>query len=398
MSITRKITYLLLAMLAIVLLPWLGSYIHHQGNFPEGFFAYPYLEPIPKKPFSWVVFGIFAVAFAGIALVYLFPKLAGFKKVPPPPKKERPKVKWPLWFWIGLLAWGSAIVLLWTKSMWPLWYLHWSDLPLFWGFTLVIDGIVYKRTGGKSIISQMPQEIIGIGLVSVGGWMIFEYLNFFVDDNWFYPRGDIIDREQFLLYAIVISSGLLPLAFEWYSLFKTIPAMRFRFSNGIKVVLPEWMKSTLLVLSIAGLFGAGLFPEYLFFSLWVTPAMLLALVLDKIGVWTPLTPIGKGNWSPTLLFALTYLVEGFFLEGQNYFSGTHAGGNVVFTEAPAYWQYSLPYVDAFHIFEMPLLGYSGYLPFGVYCWIWWISWAYMLNIPSRFYKEEPFEEQYNSIV
>ena len=33
----------------------------------------------------------------------------------------------------------------------------------------------------------------------------------------------------------------------------------------------------------------------------------------------------------------------------------------------AKWVYAVPYVDAFHVFEMPLLGYAGYLPFGLAC-------------------------------
>lgn len=389
MTATRKITTLLLAMLAIVILPWIGSYIYHNyGQFPSGFFNYPYLAPSPKAPFSWTVFGIFAAAGIGIAIVYLFPQWVGFKKLPIPPKKDVPKVGFPIWFWIGLLLWGSALFFLWGKFTQPLWYLHWSDLPLFWGFALMLDGWVYVRNGGKSIISETPQEIIGIGIASIGGWMLFEYLNLFVNEDWFYPKGDIISSEQFLLYAIVISSGLLPLAFEWYSLFYTFPALRQRFSKGIKIVVPEWLKTIAGIIALVGLLGAGLFPNQLFFSLWLAPPLLLAVALDKIGVWTPLRSIGKGNWTPTLLFALTYLVEGLFLEGQNYFSAIHDGREIIFTEAPAYWQYNLPYVNAFHLFEMPLLGYLGYLPFGVYCWLWWIAFATLLGIPSRFYEAD----------
>jgi hypothetical protein len=33
----------------------------------------------------------------------------------------------------------------------------------------------------------------------------------------------------------------------------------------------------------------------------------------------------------------------------------------------ARWQYALPYVERFRIFEMPALGYAGYLPFGLEC-------------------------------
>jgi hypothetical protein len=117
--------------------------------------------------------------------------------------------------------------------------------------------------------------------------------------------------------------------------------------------------------------------------------------LDKIGVWTPFKSIGKGNWTPTLLFALTYLVQGLLLECQNYFSGIHDGYQVVFTEDPAYWQYNLPYVNKYHLFEMPILGYLGYLPFGLYCWLWWIACATLLNVPSSFLKAKPFDiEEY----
>jgi hypothetical protein len=33
----------------------------------------------------------------------------------------------------------------------------------------------------------------------------------------------------------------------------------------------------------------------------------------------------------------------------------------------AKWIYTIPYVQRFEIFEMPLLGYAGYLPFGLAC-------------------------------
>jgi hypothetical protein len=33
----------------------------------------------------------------------------------------------------------------------------------------------------------------------------------------------------------------------------------------------------------------------------------------------------------------------------------------------AKWKYSIPFAHRFEIFEMPLLGYAGYLPFGLEC-------------------------------
>jgi hypothetical protein len=33
----------------------------------------------------------------------------------------------------------------------------------------------------------------------------------------------------------------------------------------------------------------------------------------------------------------------------------------------AKWEYNIPFVHAFEVFEMPVLGYAGYLPFGLVC-------------------------------
>jgi hypothetical protein len=33
----------------------------------------------------------------------------------------------------------------------------------------------------------------------------------------------------------------------------------------------------------------------------------------------------------------------------------------------AKWEYRIPFVHRFLVFEMPILGYAGYLPFGLEC-------------------------------
>ena len=396
MSSTKKITYILLTISAIVFLPLIGAYIHHGGQFPEGYFAYPMLTFEEKPGFSWLIWGIFAAGGFVFLMLYLFPSLFGFKPQPVPPTRAVKKVKFPIWFWIGLVSYGVTAFFLWTKAHEPVTLLHWSDFPLFWGLFFIIDGVTYVRNGGRSMVSHRFQEVIGIGMASAFGWMLFEYLNFFVDDNWYYPFGDIIDREQFLLYAIVISTGLLPLSFAFYELFNTFRIFEKRYTDGPKIVLPEWMKSAGIVICLAGILGSSLFPNELFFSLWLAPGILIALVLDKLEIWTPLRSIGTGNWRPSLVFALTYLAAGLCLECENYLSGIHSEtGEVLFTTAPAYWQYNLPYVNKFHLFEMPILGFLGYLPFSLYCWVWWIAFAYMQGIPSKYYTEEPFEKVYD---
>jgi hypothetical protein len=51
---------------------------------------------------------------------------------------------------------------------------------------------------------------------------------------------------------------------------------------------------------------------------------------------------------------------------------------------PNYWRYDIPYVNVIHIFsEMPLLGYFGYIPFGVLVWQVFIWSGKMFNFDSQ---------------
>jgi hypothetical protein len=170
-----------------------------------------------------------------------------------------------------------------------------------------------------------------------------------------------------------------------------VPVLKTRFTEGPKYIMPEKVKTILLVLSTGSLFAAGLSPDKLFFVLWISPAILIAVVLDKLGIWTPLRSIGKGNWRPVLVFALTYLAAGLCLECENYFSAARINGVAIYSEQPAFWQYNLPYISRFHLFEMPILGFFGYMPFGIYCWVWWIAFAYMQGIPSMLFQEKPLD-------
>src|SRR5688572_26700697 len=90
MSKTKQVACILLSFAAIIFLPLIGSFIHHQGQFPSGFFAYPMLTPKPKAPFSWPIFGLVAAGGLTVICLYLFPHWFGFKKTPALPE---PKVK-----------------------------------------------------------------------------------------------------------------------------------------------------------------------------------------------------------------------------------------------------------------------------------------------------------------
>jgi hypothetical protein len=125
------------------------------------------------------------------------------------------------------------------------------------------------------------------------------------------------------------------------------------------------------------------YPNEMFFAIWLAPLLMLALVLDALDIWTPFTLIKKGDWSPIMLIALSWVAAGLFVECWNYFSAGHVNGELITTNT-FYWAYSVPYVNTAHLFEMPILGYLGYLPYGIYAGLWWITFAYLLDIPTQF--------------
>ena len=72
-----------------------------------------------------------------------------------------------------------------------------------------------------------------------------------------------------------------------------------------------------------------------------------------------------------LALAFAALICGFFWEFWNYW-------------AVPKWTYTVPYVGFFKIFEMPLLGYLGYLPFGLELYAFVIFMSYSVK---RFFKK-----------
>lgn len=387
-TLLRKMTIIGAVLLASIFLPVIGELIITKGSIPDDFFRFP-PDMTPhdvKAPFSWIIFISIALVCFLIVLFYFFPTLFGFKKAKidrtQAPKIER---RIPSWFWIGAFLMFGAMFFMWGKFSGPKFITNWTLLPLFWGAIIFFDGIVYYRTGGRSIINDRPQTLMAIAVCSIGGWAYFEYLNFFVKENWYYPKGDLISTEQFMIYSLLGSSALLTIAFELYMLLESFPRLAIKYTIGPKLVVGKKVWKLILFGSLLIMLLIGIFPNEFFFFIWLAPLMAFLAILQILDIWTPFTPIQeKGNWAPLVLMCLTYLIQGFFHETWNYFSALHLSNNEIVTYNPGFWQYSVPYVNRFHVFEMPVLGFFGYLPFGLYCWVAWLLFAYMLGIDPKF--------------
>lgn len=93
-------------------------------------------------------------------------------------------------------------------------------------------------------------------------------------------------------------------------------------------------------------------PRVFFPFVWIA----VYFILEPVNVWlgnrTLARHTAEGNWRPVLALWLDVLLTAFFWEMWNYYSYPR-------------WVYHIPWGDCCHVFEMPLLGYGGYLPFAL---------------------------------
>ncbi len=384
--------FITLSVIIIIVAPLIGALINYKGDLASHFFTFPPTAATPKPGFNLTVFIVLFFACAFFVVLYLYPWIFGFKK---PEQRETPKitkVKYPIWFWIGLTVAIIDAVILWGHFSRPRFIINLGFIPIIWGLVFTIDGIVYKRSGGHSIVKDRPINLLWIGICSAFGWGYFEYLSLYVGVNWYYPEAHMLSTFEFYIYAFVGGAALVPFVFEIFMLLYTFKKLNRRYSYGPKVSLSKSVQIILLIIGIISLFLISFFPFILYPLLWIGPVLILSIIFDMVGLWTPFRPIVKeGNWTPLALIGLGNFISGLICEGTNFLSANH---NPFHTFVPGYWKYSIPYVDKFHVFEMPLEGLFGYLPYGIYNWIVWIAFAYFFKITTQFDDEELIKKAY----
>jgi hypothetical protein len=192
-------------------------------------------------------------------------------------------------------------------------------------------------------------------VVSAFFWWYFEYLNRFVQ-NWHYVNVGNLSPLQYFLFATLPFSTVLPAVLSTNELLSSVPRASGGLDNFVRIRVPYRKVAGVpgLVIFSAGLAMIGIRPDYLYPLLWVSPLLIITSLQAVMGRQSIFAGIEKGQWRGIYLLALSALVCGFFWEMWNYYSY-------------AKWVYSVPFVDRFRIFEMPLLGYAGYLPFGLEC-------------------------------
>ena len=359
----RLVHYTLLAVILLgvpAACAWLGGYDEiWEGvkSFPprtEDFGLRPENLWNCRCPFSWPVF----LGMAAFTLVCFRPfllRIRRCRRIGSRPDVKQRRRPFPWWGWAGVLL----ILVFWTlswsripslKSIQP----HISYFPIWGGYILLVNALCIRRSGSSPLTAH-PLAYSVLFPVSSLFWWFFEYLNRYVW-NWYYLGVGAMSAGEYTFYATICFSSVLPAVAATAAWLHTFPAFadeNFRDLARVDLRRPQWV---LFMSGFAalGLAGIVFFPQYTFPLLWISPCMVFLLVQFLLGERSVLDLTAKGDWSLFYRYSIAALICGLCWETWNF-------------HAVAKWVYAVPYVHAFQIWEMPLIGFAGYLPFGVEC-------------------------------
>jgi len=331
-------------------LPLLG--IHLAGCDPRIYMEFPPLTRyVEQAPFSWPTFVLMAAGILLVVLPFVIRIARSWRTVPQASLAVR---RFPWWGWCGMTCGIVVWILAWSRFPWfaPLQAFTFS--PLWLAFIVTVNAMTYRRTGHCTMIDR-PGFFAILFPVSAGFWWFFEYLNRFVQ-NWVYEGVEAFSAVDYVVFATLPFATVLPAVLGVMEGLRSCP----RLTAGLErfVVLrtthPKAWSMAILIVSGAGLAGIGIWPDYLYPLLWVSPLLLIVCIQVLRGRPTVFRSLRHGDWQSIFRWALAALICGFFWELWNLAS-------------LARWVYNIPLVGRFRVFEMPVLGYVGYLPFGLQC-------------------------------
>ena len=182
--------------------------------------------------------------------------------------------------------------------------------------------------------------------------------------NWFYVGVPGIGPVEYVIFATVCFASVLPGVVAVAAFLGTFKVFdESAYAGMAKVNIRSWVSVvTLAGLTLIGLAGIAFFPQFAYPLLWISPLMGFVLVQVMFREKCVLDVLARGNWGIVFRFAIAALICGFVWETWNYYS-------------MAKWIYNVPWAERFKVWEMPVMGFGGYLPFGMECAViaHWIS-------------------------
>jgi len=221
--------------------------------------------------------------------------------------------------------------------------------PIWLGYVLSVDGLVLLRSG-SSLLTRSKAEFLGLFVASIPVWWMFEFANHFLD-NWRYLRSGEATWFATRIEGSASFSTVIPALFVTAELYATTRLGRHKWTfirinpSDRKLIAIAVAGACLFLLSLA-------IPKYFFPFVWLGIFFLLDPINALAGQPSIAKQVAVNNWNTVVILFAAGLTCGFFWEMWNYWSMPK-------------WVYEITYGDQYKLFEMPALGYGGYLPFAL---------------------------------
>lgn len=274
------------------------------------------------------------------------------------------KGSFPIHGYLGIILLILSEILL-FKKIEP--FYSWFYCFAWWSYILFIDAIIYRLKGNSLILNRTKEFLLMIPW-SIFIWLIFESANLSLK-NWYYINLPHSLIQRWSGYAIAYGT-VLPGMFETTEFLESIGFLRHTKSKG--TVFTQKVHYTFIGLGALFLISSILIPIYCFPLIWVGFTFLLDPLVYRWGGKSLLREIENGNPRKIYLLLLSGLICGILWEFWNYW-------------ALSKWIYTVPFFEEMKGFEMPFLGFLGFPPFAVQCYV-------MYNFISLFRFQRGWEE------
>ena len=225
--------------------------------------------------------------------------------------------------------------------------------PLIWtGYIIFADALVAARKGQSPLTSRRAEFALLLA-ISIISWYVFEGVNLLLR-NWSYVNLPAGTAARWIGYAWSYAT-ISPAIFITAELVDTFIGERFRACRPL-LIRPEIETAFFFV-------GFLLFVLVLVFpSPWLCPLPWISILLwfegmnDRLSLGSFSRMFRAGDYSLFVSLLIAGAVCGILWESWNF-------------QALTRWHYRVPYLPDVKLFEMPMLGYLGFPPFALECYL-----------------------------
>lgn len=223
----------------------------------------------------------------------------------------------------------------------------WYYVFAWWSFILILDSINFRKTG-SSPLSEKLSHFFHMAFLSVVVWLVFELFNLRLN-NWAYldlPAGRFLRWTGYFLAFATVIPALQELSLLFQALLRPKKCRLFRVYSTRSLLLGG------VFLGILCIVLPLIWPRVFFHLVWLS----LFFLVEPLNYWRRtdalLSDLEKDEWRRFWSWILAGLTAGVLWEFWNFWAGSH-------------WVYTLPYLNFWRVFQMPVFGYLGFLPFAL---------------------------------